>query len=315
MSFQDEIIAGLKSQPKKLSSKFFYDEKGDVLFQEIMKLPEYYLTKCEYEIFENEKDALLQLFSEDAPEFDLVELGAGDGFKTKILLEHFIYKGKKFHYLPIDISCHVLTELEKELKSRFNGSLSVKCQCDEYFAAVEKINKSTDTKKVILFLGANIGNFDRETAVSFLTALRDHMTHYDKLVIGFDLKKDPTLIINAYNDSKGVTKAFNYNLLDRINEEMSADFMKENFKHFPVYNPVSGEAKSYLISLKNQVVHFKKTGDTIHFDYAEAIDMETSQKYDIRGIHQLAEKCGFKVRKDFFDCKQYFVDSVWMLDE
>ena len=162
-----------------------------------------------------------------------------------------------------------------------------------------------------MFLGSNIGNFTRLTAVQFLHQLQSALNPGDMVMIGFDLKKDPAKIMAAYNDKEGVTSAFNLNLLSRINREFGGDFKANNFLHTPYYDPVSGECRSYLISTKEQTVHIDGLNMQVHFKAWEAIHMEISTKFDVEGIHKLAKTSGFNIEANFFDEKRWFVDTVW----
>ncbi len=305
-SFAKDILAGLQATPKKLSSKYFYDEQGDKLFQAIMQMPDYYLTYCEYEIFDTHRQAILKRIGDEP--FDLIELGAGDGYKTKVLLRHFLFKDADFTYRPIDISENVLLELENDLKSNL-PELEVECLPGDYFRMLEKLSASSKRKKVILFIGANIGNLTRERAADFLSQLQQSMNKGDLLLLGIDLKKDPQTILNAYNDPEGITAAFNLNLLQRMNRELGANFDVDAFKHWETYNPVTGETKSYIVSKKKQSVELLDT--VVHFDAWEAIDVELSQKYSVREIEMLAQQSGFKVIEHFFDKRHYFADTLW----
>jgi L-histidine Nalpha-methyltransferase len=304
--FLEDVLEGLSRTPKKLSSKYFYDETGDKLFQDIMNMPEYYLTDCEYEIFETHKQTLLDLIGE-VP-FDLIELGAGDGTKTKVLLRHFLAQDADFQYRPIDISENVLWDLEQDLNANL-PELCVKSLSGDYFKMLEKLNAASGVRKVILFIGANIGNLTRELATEFLQHLHRTMAKGDLLLIGFDLKKDPQVILDAYNDSTGITAAFNLNLLHRINRNLDADFQVDAFKHWETYNPATGETKSYIVSTQKQTVHL--LNQTFHFDAWEAIDVELSQKYSLTEIENLAKATGFRALQHFFDTKNYFVDTLW----
>ena len=308
--FGRDVETGLSSQPKFLSSQYFYDSNGDELFREIMKLPEYYLTRCEFEIIEFNKNKILKHCQQNGYEFDLIELGAGDGFKTKILLEHFIQKKANFKYLPVDISQNALNELQKDLTINF-PDLKYEPLLGEYFTAIEELNKVDSNNKMVLFLGSNVGNFSEENANKFLARLSELLTSGDKVMIGFDLKKDPELIKNAYDDSAGITRLFNLNLFRRINRELDADFDVTSFKHTATYDPESGAMKSFLVSQKKQDIRIGKLGKSFHFDQWESIFMEVSQKYDLKAIQTFAENNGFKLIENLFDCKHYFVDSVW----
>jgi len=305
--FALDVIEGLKSTPKSIPSKYFYDEKGDELFQKIMNLDEYYLTQSEYEILDTYKDQLLNLSSDGVEKFNLVEFGAGDGYKTKVLLKHFLEKEANFKYVPIDISGNVLKILEGSLKTEM-PDLNVKSIQDHYFKALGKL-ENNGTRNVVLFLGSNIGNFSSEQADKFLKGLSDGLNKGDMLLIGFDLKKDPSVILKAYDDSDGVTRAFNFNLLDRINNELEGDFDISKFRHFPSYNPQTGTTQSFLISAERQKV--KIMDQVIEFDPWESIHMEVSQKYSMRDVSSMAQNAGFTVANNFYDQKSYFVNSLW----
>ncbi len=309
-AFAIDIEEGLSQSPKTLPSRYFYNDVGDELFQEIMDLDEYYLTRAEFEIFVRQKVEILKAFLGEEETFRLVELGAGDGTKTKVLLAHFMNEQVPFTYSPIDISGSVLELLKATLKEEI-PSLKVEPVEGEYFKALEELGESDDTKEVVLFLGSNIGNFDRESGVSFLRHLANTLSKGDMLLIGFDLMKDPKKILAAYNDKEGVTKAFNINLLSRINDELGANFVVENFDHFPTYDPLTGETKSHIISTKKQEVHIEALDKTFCFDAWEAIHTEVSQKYSQAMIEGFAEKAGFRIIKNFTDSNNYFVDSLW----
>ena len=309
MSLKDGVAQGLSAPQKYIPSRFFYDAEGDLIFQAIMKMPEYYLTKCEYEIFSTQTEAILSELKLDGRSFDLVEFGAGDGFKTKILVERLIAAGAKFTYMPIDISGDVLKSLEADFKQRF-PSLEIKIQNAEYFEALENISKESKDPKLVLFLGSSIGNFLEDRTIHFLEGLNDKLNSGDYAIIGFDLKKNPRTILQAYNDKQGITRAFNMNLLKRINRELGADFDLECFEHYPMYDPETGFAKSYLVSLKKQTVKINALDKRFDFEVGETIHTEISRKYSIKQIETLFGNAKFQVSKHFFDCKHYYVDTL-----
>ena len=179
----------------------------------------------------------------------------------------------------------------------------------DYFAMVKKAKSLSGRRKILLFMGANIGNMDVAEAKEFCKALRNELSPEDLLIIGFDLKKNPRQILAAYDDAAGITKSFNLNLLSRINRELDGDFEVDQFDHYASYDPETGACKSYLVSLKDQVVNI---GDkTISFAANEHIYMEISQKYSLKEINDLAMETGFTPTADFFDRQKYFVDTVW----
>jgi dimethylhistidine N-methyltransferase len=310
-AFKDELAKGLFKKPKSISSKFFYDKKGDELFQEIMNLDEYYLTKCEYNILQNQKEEIAKAIDNNEP-FNLIELGAGDGSKTKVLIEHLLEKNSDFTYYPVDISSHILKSLTQDFKDAF-PPLAIKSIHMEYFEALDHLATLNDRKNVVLFLGSNIGNFDHASLDGFFSSLAASCSSGDQLLIGVDLKKDPNIILKAYSDSEGITAAFNLNLLERANEELGANFNLDNFKHYASYNPENGEARSYLISLKEQDVYIAALDKHIHFLRSEYIHTEISKKYNLSELDKLADNYNFSVDEHFIDDNNYFVDSLWTL--
>ncbi|WEK20934.1 MAG: L-histidine N(alpha)-methyltransferase [Candidatus Pedobacter colombiensis] len=307
--FLTETLAGLQACPKFMHAKYFYDERGDYIFQQIMEMDEYYLTNAEMDIFSNQAVQIAELIKGNTP-FDLIELGAGDATKSIHLLRALAKENLEFSYLPVDISAHVINDLEDHLPKEL-PELDIKGLNGDYLQMLQQGIALSNRRKVVLFMGANIGNMDKDEAEAFLGSLRNLLSEGDLLIIGFDLKKNPKQILAAYNDHKGITSAFNLNLLERINRELGGDFVVENFEHYVSYDPESGACKSYLISLKDQVVHIGTA--TIPFAKDEYVYMEISQKYALEDIERLASRCGFKPLHNFFDTNRYFVDAVWIV--
>lgn len=308
-SFHREVAEGLTAFPKHLSSKYFYDKAGDKLFQDIMAMPSYYLTDSEFEIVETQKEEIAQAFTSDNG-FDLIELGAGDGKKTKILLKHFADTQRDFIYLPIDISQNVLDGLEKSVKKEM-PEVTIKPQQGTYFDVLADVANYNTRKKVIMLLGSNIGNLLHPQAIDFLRNIQEAMSKNDLLFMGFDQKKNPQTILDAYNDETGITAAFNKNILHRINREMEADFNVDNFKHWEVYDPESGTAKSYLVSTQVQTVAINALDLNINFGAWESIHTEISQKYDDDIVTWLAEESGLHIVDQFTDSKEYYKNYLF----
>ncbi|WP_289024383.1 L-histidine N(alpha)-methyltransferase [uncultured Salegentibacter sp.] len=308
-AFEEDVYKGLTSFPKYLLSKYIYDQKGDKLFQQIMEMPEYYLTNCELNILEHHKAAIAEIFNKEGG-FDLIELGAGDGKKTKILLQHLVAKKYDFNYLPIDISQHVLEELRDSLKNEI-PEVKVKIQQGTYFKTLENLADYNNRRKVILVLGSNIGNLLHENAINFLRNIQKAMNFEDRLFMGFDQKKDPQKILDAYNDKTGITEAFNKNLLARINRELDANFNLGNFKHWETYDPETGTAKSYLVSKAKQKVAIKKLELEVCFDAWESIHTEISQKYDDAVVAWLAKEAGLEIQTSFQDQDNWFKNYIF----
>jgi len=309
-TFADDVLRGLSSDPKFLSSKYFYDDEGSRLFQEIMKLPEYYLTKSEFEIFSGQTKEIYEAFGASSAEFDLIELGAGDGTKTSVLVDYFLKQDIAFTYVPIDISEEALNFLTEKFRTQF-PNLLIQTERGDYFRALETFKSKSDKRKIILFLGSNIGNFGKAQAQDFFVSLRAVMNDDDLLFIGFDLQKDPRTILSAYDDSQNVTAAFNMNLLTRINRELGANFILEDFSHYASYHPIDGAARSFLMSRKVQTVSIEALNKTFEFAAWEPIFMEISQKYNLKMIEDLARASGFEVAGNFYDNKNFYTNSLW----
>ncbi|HEY6901599.1 MAG TPA: L-histidine N(alpha)-methyltransferase [Puia sp.] len=307
-TFYNDVMDGLRAENKYLSSKYFYDETGDHLFQQIMACPEYYPTRCEMEIMQHQSGKMASLFTGYSSSFDLVELGPGDATKSWFLLRELQKKQAGFTYYPIDISSNVISWLENKLPSTLPG-IRMQGLNGDYLDKMQHVKTFSRNPKIVLFMGANIGNMTVLQATHFCRQLHDHMQPGDLLLIGFDLKKHPRTILDAYNDRQGITRAFNLNLLTRINNELDADFNIENFEHYPVYDPSTGSCKSYLISRIQQEVHI---GDkTIFFRENEPIWMEISQKYTLEETDNMAAASGFEPVHVFMDSKNWFADALW----
>src|SRR5829696_5238489 len=307
--FAQDVLTGLSSEPKSLSSKYFYDDEGSRLFQQIMHLPEYYLTRSEFEIFENQADEIFKSFANGSNAFDLIELGAGDGTKTAVLVSHFLKRNADISYLPIDISQEALDALSAKFTKEF-PALKTEMLRGDYFKILESLKDKGERRKVLLFLGSNIGNFSREQSVDFFRQLRAVMNDNDLLFVGFDLQKAPHVIVRAYDDSQGVTAEFNLNLLRRINRELGGNFDTSKFSHYAQYRPAECAARSFLVSREKQTVNIAALNRSFDFEQWEAIFMEISQKYTRPMIEELADKSGFEIEKEFFDAENFYLDSL-----
>ncbi|MGQ1890540.1 L-histidine N(alpha)-methyltransferase [Thermophagus sp. OGC60D27] len=305
-----DTLTGLSATPKYLLSKYFYDDRGSRIFQDIMNMPEYYLTDCELEIFSSQKETIIQAIRPPNKMFNLVELGSGDGLKTKILLQHLMDKSIHFQYTTIDISAKANRELVKKIQTELPG-LNVAAKTGDFFHAMNYLNGADILPKTTLFLGSNIGNFSDQETELFLNQISAFSKKGDKVLIGFDLKKSPHVIMRAYNDPHGLTRRFNLNYLERLNRELHADFDLKHFEQHTAYNPISGEVKSFLVSTIDQTVNVGALEKSFHFYRWESIFMERSRKYDFQTIKALAANHRFKVIRNFTDHRNYFVDSLW----
>ena len=308
-TFAEEVAEGLSASPKFLSSKYHYDDEGSRIFQEIMAMPEYYLTNCEMDIMKNRAIEIYEA-TRFKGHFNIIELGAGDGLKTKELLRNLLAVGADFTFVPIDISEEAINLLVKSMQASL-PELKMNPQVGDYFEVMDKVESEDDCPNLVLFLGSNIGNFRPEWAIDILQHMNEHMRSGDKLIVGFDLMKDPNLIRAAYDDSHGITARFNLNLLNRINRELGGNFNVNKFGFYSFYNPVNGDVRSFLFSKEQQEVEITATEKSFKFEKDEMIWTELSKKYSPSGIEKLGADAGFEFNQHFVDSKGYFSDSLY----
>lgn len=306
-AFLRDVVYGLGRVPKSISSRWFYDDEGSRLFDEITRLPEYYLTACEAGILASGWPHIQSAM--EGRRFHLVDLGAGEGTKTRILLSRFAESQSLLGYVPVDVSAGPLARLARACSRTF-PDLPVRPLQADYLSALSGYRP--EGPKLVLFLGSSVGNFDRQEAVAFLDALRRSLSAGDVLLIGFDLRKDPGRILRAYSDSAGVTARFNYNLLERINRELGGDFRIDGFRHEAIYDAVEGVARSYLVARRKQTATIGAASFEIRFREGEAIHTENSQKYTLEEISSMASASGFEVAGNLIDSRHFFADSLWL---
>lgn len=305
--FATDVWEGLSSNPKRLSSRWFYDEIGDALFQQIMVMSEYYLTRAEYWILEHYASEIIQQLPK---RFQLLELGAGDGTKTKLLLNEILRSNYSVKYFPIDISENALGKLNNTLQIEYPNLNSESIQA-EYFTALTSPILNNSEQKLILFLGSNIGNLNYSQSLDFFKQLFNSINSGDFVLTGFDRVKDPEIILQAYNDKNGITAKFNLNLLNRINRELDANFNIDKFYHQPEYDNKTQAAVSFLVSKTDQTVHLKALNRTVEFKSRERIHTEISRKFTLDDIDELAYKSGFRMINNYHSEKNEFTDSLW----
>ncbi len=305
-TFAKDVKDGLSSSPKHLSSKYFYDAIGDDLFVKITQMPEYYLTKAENEIFDLQVDDIIKAMDiEDIP-VEIIELGAGDGHKAVQFLQP-LKDHAHLTFIPVDISMNALVSVEDRFQDEL-PEIDIQSEQGEYFAAIKELNGHR--KKVVLFLGSNIGNLSEDEANDFMSQLSDSLNPGDKVLLGVDLKKSPEVILPAYDDKDGITRDFNLNLLRRINNELGGNFDLDQFSHDPEYDMLKGEAKSYLTSLTDQEVNIEELNRKFKFQKGEKIHTEISQKYDDEKVKRILCDSGMRIQQVFKDSRQYFADYL-----
>ena len=300
-TFVEELSLSLNQKHKSIDPKFFYDKKGSKLFEDICKLPEYYLTRTEISILTQLQDKLPTYMNE---EFRLVELGSGSSYKTRILISILENMHKQIEYFPIDIS-KILKESAVTLLDDYEN-LRMTGIIDTYESGLDFVKNYDSKKNLIVFLGSSFGNFDYKPGLRFLDKINSSMKDDDLFLIGLDLVKDKDVLEYAYNDSHGITAQFNLNVLSRINSELDSNFNVDKFAHHAVYNEAENRVEIYLRSLENQTVNITKAGIALKIKQNELIHTENSYKYTIPKIKEMFSSTGFRIRDMWFDEKHYF---------
>jgi dimethylhistidine N-methyltransferase len=296
--FLKEAIAGLSSSPPTLPSKFFYDERGSDLFQEICELPEYYVTRTETAILRQHGAEIADSIGENA---ELVGFGTGAGVKTRRLLDHL---QNLIAYVPVDISKQRLTESAEAL-SREMPALEILPVCADYLQPLELPTPSRKPAHIaVYFPGSTIGNMHPEVARHFLQRVARLCGHSGGLIIGVDLQKSSDVLEAAYNDSADVTAAFNLNMLVRANRELDADFDLSAWRHRAIYNQEAARIEMHLISERDQTVHLADR--EFPFAAGEKIITEFSYKHTVDGFAALAASAGFQLARVWTDPEKLF---------
>ncbi len=296
--FLAEVLIGLRKPQKELPSKYFYDERGSKLFERICELKEYYITRIEASIMQAHIEEIVELIG---PQVLVIEHGCGNCEKVRFLMDHL---HDPVAFIPIDISKEQLLQVSRELDSIY-PQLQVLPVCADYTGNFElPIPKRESKRTVVYFPGSTISNFDPIPVEHFLEHVANLCRSNGALLIGVDLKKDPAVLHDAYNDGESLTAAFNLNLLERINRELGCDFQLDAFEHYAFYNPRESRVEMHLISQKNQVVHIN--GETISFIKGESIWTESSYKYNLDEFKRMAAVAGFRVERVWIDERQWF---------
>lgn len=312
--FAKDVMLGLSAKSKYLKPKYFYDHIGSELFEEICQQPEYYLTWTEASILRTYSPTIAEMQSNNS--IAIIELGSGSSLKTKILIQAFLGTNQKsISYYPIDISRSILQNAVKLLSNEFLN-IQIVGLPEDFREGIDKANqlisyKNISAKKIIVFLGSSIGNFESKEAKLFLKFLADKLAEDDSLLIGFDLHKSEKILNAAYNDSAGVTAKFNLNILHRINKELGGEFNSSLFEHRAFYNKDKRRIEMHLVSTCKQHVYIKEIDKTIDFERGESIHTENSYKYTLEQIDALAKRCNLKVKKHFTDPNCWFDLAVF----
>jgi L-histidine N-alpha-methyltransferase len=304
-SLATEVRAGFTAAPKRIPCRFFYDEIGSQIFEEICELPEYYLTRAESEILRDRGEEIARRFAQP---ISLVELGSGSSTKTRLLIEALLEEHGSLFYVPVDISPSVLEASAPQLLDDYKG-LEIRAIAAEYQDALHRIHSDDRHAKLVLWLGSSIGNLDRSGAEQFISSLRAELDPQDRLLLGIDLRKDREVLENAYDDSRGVTARFNQNLLERINRELGGHFETGSFDFQATYDEVEGKVVSELRSRRDQTVRIDDLDLEVEFAADETIHTENSFKYSRAEIDSMARRTGFAIEEYWLDTgRQYSVN-------
>lgn len=306
MPFAEDVKAGLSASPKRLLPKYFYDDIGSTLFDAICLLPEYYLTRAEDEILDRHAREIVAAVGSP---IDLIELGSGSAIKTRRIISAALERQPTLRYRPIDISPSAL-KASSEALSREYPNVTVDGVAAEYLEGLKRISHNGAVRKMVLFLGSNIGNFDPHDAVSTLCAVHDVLKDGDALLLGADLKKDRAVLEAAYDDAEGVTAAFNLNVLARINRELGGEFDIKKFAHSARYDEKLGRVEMHIVSREAQTVPIKSLGMEVHFESGETIHTESSYKYDKARLADLATLTGFELTNTWTDSAGMFSSNL-----
>jgi dimethylhistidine N-methyltransferase len=311
-NFASDVRAGLSAARKHLPPKYFYDALGSQLFDAICLLPEYYLTRAEDEILARHASEMVAAVGGER--LTLLELGSGSAVKTRLIIEALLRRQADLLYVPVDISASALETSARVLLQSY-PSLRIAAYASDYDGALSSLRQSVaDGDRVLaLFLGSNIGNFERAEAQRFLRDLRSKVLRAgDALLLGADLKKDARVLEEAYDDVLGVTAAFNLNVLARINREFDADFDLRAFKHVALYDAAQGRIEIYIESKRAQLVHIRRLEMSVAFIEGERIHTENSHKYAIAELSQLASLAGFKCTRTWLDQSAQFSSNLFI---
>ena len=307
-SLSDDVRRGLTATPKSLPSHHFYDELGSALFDAITRLPEYYVTRAETDVLAEHCDEIAAAFGTPAR---LIELGAGSARKTRLLFDAVLRRQEKLEYVPIDVDPTILERSGRDLLDEY-PSLRVAAIASDFRAPSRALAGALDSgaRNVVLFLGSTIGNLDFEESIAMFRDLRRVLREGDALFLGADLKKSISVLEPAYDDALGVTAAFNLNLLQRINRELSANFDLKRFAHRAFFNEERSRIEMHLVSREAQSVRIEALGLDIPFAAGESIHTESSHKYDTAAIERIARESGFALERQWTDSKGWFADFL-----
>lgn len=296
-----DVIDGLRQSPKTLPPKYFYDDRGSELFEQICDLPEYYLTRTETAILRTCAGTIAQTTGA----CELVELGSGSSVKTRILLDAYQNQGYPLHYAPIDISAGMLESSAKTLLLDY-PTLHIHALAATYEQALESLPPCPLPRRMVAFIGSTLGNLSPQECDRFFSQITAALNPGDYFLLGVDLQKTRELLEAAYDDSQGVTAAFNLNMLRHLNWKFGGNFDLTQFEHVAYYNPVQHQIEMHLRSLRSQTVTLDRLNLTIEFVAGETILSEISRKFDLGQIQADLQPWKLKPVQVWTDAKNWF---------
>ncbi len=298
----EDTRRGLLDDPKWLSSLYFYDHMGSELFEQITETPEYYPTRTEEAILREHIDEILE---QAGPELILAEMGSGSSRKSRVAIEALVRRQGPSTYLPIDVSAEFLREVAADLEASFPG-IQVKPIAAEYSDGIRQVGDYPASRRLVMFLGSSIGNFEPDEQVALLRTAHDSLSPGDAFLLGTDLVKDEAVLDAAYNDDAGVTAQFNLNILTHLNRELGGDADLESFAHHAFWNPDKQRIEMHLVSLCDQQIGFVKADLSVRLKQGETIHTENSYKFTLDAAARLAQEAGFTLESTWTDDKQWF---------
>ena len=296
-----DVIEGLSQSPKTLPPKYFYDDYGSQLFEQICELPEYYPTRTEAWMLKEYADAI----AHHTGPCDLIELGSGSSTKTRLLLDAYQRQGRSLYYQPIDVSAGILVESAQKLLSEY-PTLHVHGQVGTYEQALANLPASQLGRRMVFFLGSSLGNFSPSECDRFFEQVTDVLNPGDFFLLGIDLQKETHILEAAYNDAQEVTAAFNLNMLTHLNQQFEGNFDLQNFYHKAIYNEDEAQIEMHLHCQKTHRVDLETLKLSIPFAKGETIRTEISRKFTLGTMQQYLQKKGLSTVNTWTDPKQLF---------
>ncbi|MGB3299283.1 MAG: L-histidine N(alpha)-methyltransferase [Phormidesmis sp.] len=296
-----DVIQGLSYLPKSLPPKYFYDEKGSQLFDQICQLLEYYPTRTETAILQRYGGAIAQITGP----CEIAELGSGSATKTRILLNAYNAASHPLRYIPVDVSSTALIKSSQQLLKEY-PTLSIQGLVSTYEPALKALPSKQLSARMIAFLGSTIGNLQPDECGAFLARISEALQPNDYFLLGLDLQKEISVLEAAYNDSQGITAAFNLNMLRHLNQRFEGDFDLDAFTHVARYNKQDSQIEMYLKSAKAQTIRLRKLGLTVGFEKSDRILSEISRKFDFEEMSQTLQDHQLSVIEAFTDEQRWF---------